>query len=134
MNSYERELARSAREQHIHSDALTESIAEHLRLPITSDWHEKKPETLRSIVGQWNVDVIGSTGDKERDFITPKEVWVEVEGMSLADFTLRDQSRVKDSLQALVRRGVLTRSETKIRVPNQGKQFLYFVNHDKLDD
>lgn len=134
MNSCERELARSAREQHIHSDALTESIAEHLRLPITSDWHEKKPETLRSIVGQWNVDVIGSTGDKERDFITPKEVWVEVEGMSLADFTLRDQSRVKDSLQALVRRGVLTRSETKIRVPNQGKQFLYFVNHDKLDD
>lgn len=134
MNSYERELAHSAREQHIHSDALTESIAEHLRLPITSDWHEKKPETLRSIVGQWNVDVIGSTGDKERDFITPKEVWVEVEGMSLADFTLRDQSRVKDSLQALVRRGVLTRSETKIRVPNQGKQFLYFVNHDKLDD
>ena len=134
MNSYERELARTAREQHIHSDALTESIAEHLRLPITSDWHEKKPETLRSIVGQWNVDVIGSTGDKERDFITPKEVWVEVEGMSLADFTLRDQSRVKDSLQALVRRGVLTRSETKIRVPNQGKQFLYFVNHDKLDD
>lgn len=134
MNSYERELARSAREQHIHSDALTESIAEHLRLPITSDWHEKKPETLRSIVGQWNVDVIGSTGDKERDFITPKEVWVEVEGMSLADFTLRNQSRVKDSLQALVRRGVLTRSETKIRVPNQGKQFLYFVNHDKLDD
>lgn len=133
MNSYERELARSAREQHIHSDALTESIAEHLRLPITSDWHEKKPETLRSIVGQWNVDVIGSTGDKERDFITPKEVWVEVEGMSLADFSLRDQSRVKDSLQALVRRGVLTRSETKIRVPNQGKQFLYFVNHDKLD-
>jgi predicted P-loop ATPase len=134
MNSYERELAKSAREQHIHSDALTESIAEHLRLPITSDWHEKKPETLRSIVGQWNVDVIGSTGDKERDFITPKEVWVEIEGMSLADFTLRDQSRVKDSLQALVRRGVLTRSETKIRVPNQGKQFLYFVNHDKLDD
>ncbi len=134
MNSCERELAHSAREQHIHSDALTESIAEHLRLPITSDWHEKKPETLRSIVGQWNVDVIGSTGDKERDFITPKEVWVEVEGMSLADFTLRDQSRVKDSLQALVRRGVLTRSETKIRVPNQGKQFLYFVNHDKLDD
>lgn len=134
MNSYERELAQSAREQHIHSDALTESIAEHLRLPITSDWHEKKPETLRSIVGQWNIDVIGSTGDKERDFITPKEVWAEVEGMSLADFTLRDQSRVKDSLQALVRRGVLTRSETKIRVPNQGKQFLYFVNHDKLDD
>lgn len=134
MNSYERELARTARDQHIHSDALTESIAEHLRLPITSDWHEKKPETLRSIVGQWNVDVIGSTGDKERDFITPKEVWVEVEGMSLADFTLRDQSRVKDSLQALVRRGVLTRSDTKIRVPNQGKQFLYFVNHDKLDD
>lgn len=134
MNSFERELARSAREQHIHSDALTESITEHLRLPITSDWHEKKPESLRTIVGQWNADVIGTTGDKERDFITPKEVWVEVEGQSLAEFTLRDQSRVKDSLQALVRRGVLTRSETKIRVPNQGKQFLYFVNHDKLDD
>lgn len=134
MNSFERELARSAREQHIHSDALTESITEHLRLPITSGWHEKKPESLRTIVGQWNADVIGTTGDKERDFITPKEVWVEVEGQSLAEFTLRDQSRVKDSLQALVRRGVLTRSETKIRVPNQGKQFLYFVNHDKLDD
>lgn len=134
MNSFERELAHSAREQHIHSDALTESITEHLRLPITSDWHEKKPESLRTIVGQWNADVIGTTGDKERDFITPKEVWVEVEGQSLAEFTLRDQSRVKDSLQALVRRGVLTRSETKIRVPNQGKQFLYFVNHDKLDD
>lgn len=134
MNSYERELARSAREMHIHSDALTESIAEHLRLPITSDWHEKKPETIRTIIGQWNVDIISSTGDKERDFITPKEVWVEVEGQSLADFTLRDQSRVKDSLQALVRRGVLTRSDTKIRVPNQGKQFLYFVNHDKLED
>lgn len=134
MNSFERELARSAREQHIHSDALTESITEHLRLPITPDWHEKKPESLRTIVGQWNADVIGTTGDKERDFITPKEVWVEVEGQSLAEFTLRDQSRVKDSLQALVRRGVLTRSETKIRVPNQGKQFLYFVNHDKLDD
>lgn len=133
MNSYERELARSAREQHIHSDALTESIEEHLRLPITSDWHEKKPETIRTIVGQWNADVIGSTGDKKRDFITPKEVWVEVEGMPLADFTLRDQSRVKDSLQALVRRGVLARSETKIRVPNQGKQFLYFVNHNKLE-
>lgn len=133
LNSYERELARSAREAHIHSDALTESIAEHLRLPITADWHEKKPETIRSIMGQWNVDIIHSTGDKERDFITPKEVWVEVEGQSLADFTLRDQSRVKDSLQALVRRGVLTRSETKIRVPNQGKQFLYFVNHDKLE-
>lgn len=134
MNSFERELARSAREQHIHSDALTESIAEHLRLPITSDWHEKKPETIRTLVGQWNADVIGFTGDKERDFITPKEVWIEVEGQPLAEFTLRDQSRVKDSLQALVRRGVLTRSETKIRVPNQGKQFLYFVNHDKLDD
>lgn len=134
MNSYERELARSAREQHIHSDALTESIAEHLRLPITSDWHEKKPESLRTIVGQWNADITVVTGNKERDFITPKEVWVEVEGQSLAEFTLRDQSRVKDSLQALVRRGVLTRSETKIRVPNQGKQFLYFVNHDKLDD
>ena len=134
MNSFERELARSAREQHIHSDALTESITEHLRLPITSDWHEKKPESLRTIMGQWNADVVGTTGDKERDFITPKEVWVEVEGQSLAEFTLRDQSRVKDSLQALVRRGVLTRSETKIRVPNQGKQFLYFVNHDKLDD
>lgn len=133
MNSFERELARSAREQHIHSDAMTESIAEHLRLPITSDWHEKKPESLRTIVGQWNADVIGFIGDKKRDFITPKEVWVEVEGQPLAEFTLRDQSRVKDSLQALVRRGLLTRSETKIRVPNQGKQFLYFVNHDKLD-
>ena len=59
---------------------------------------------------------------------------MEVEGQAVAAFNWRDQSRGKDSLKGWVRRSVLTRSETKIRVPNQGKQFLYFVNHDKLDD
>ncbi len=138
LSSYEKQLAEEVRLQHTSTDELTDRIEEALHLTVPKNWHNLSPDARTSQMGQWYAG-IGTenktgVGDEPRDFITPSEVWTEVQRRPLSEFDYAAQARVRDSLHNLTLRGVLTQAKKRLRLPYQGPQFVYYVNHDKLTD
>lgn len=138
LSRHEYELADEVRKQHTSSDDLTDRIEAALSITVPEDWHSVMPAVRTSRMGQWyaGIGVEGKTGpgDLPREFITLREVWTEVECRPVSELGFKEQARIRDALHNLTLRGVLTPSKTRIRLPYQGRQHVYYVNHDKLTD
>lgn len=138
LSRHEYALAEEVRRQHTSTDDLTDRIEAALSITVPEDWHSVMPAVRTSQMGQWyaGIGVDGKTGpgDLPREFITLREVWTEVECRPVSELGFKEQSRIRDALHNLTLRGVLTPSKTKIRLPFQGRQRVYYVNHDKLTD
>lgn len=138
LSDYEEALAAKERVKYTRSDSWTEMIEELLRVPVPKNWESVRLNERSRRVRQYEeciTETLGSTSspaEKQREYITPLEAWVEALGGAPKDLSRQDHGRLSDAMAALVSRGSLRREPKKRHIPGQGQQFVYHINHDVL--
>lgn len=138
LSDYEESLAAKERVKYTRSDSWTEMIEELLRMPVPKNWEKVRLSERASRVRQYEVGItetlgsMSSPAEKQREYITPLEAWVEALGGAPKDLSRQDLGRLSDAMAALVSRGSLRREPKKRHIPGQGQQFVYRINHDVL--
>ena len=138
LSDYEEALAAKERVKYTRSDSWTEIIEELLRVPVPKNWESVRLNERYHRVRQYEegiTETLGSTSspaEKQREYITPLEAWVEALGGTPKDLSRQDHGRLSDAMAALVSRGSLRREPKKRHIPGQGQQFVYHINHDVL--
>lgn len=138
LSDYEEALAAKERVKYTRSDSWTEMIEELLRVPVPKNWESVRLNERYRRVRQYEeciTETLGSTSspaEKQREYITPLEAWVEALGGAPKDLSRQDHGRLSDAMAALVSRGSLRREPKKRHIPGQGQQFVYHINHDVL--